>query len=919
MTERESHTTARAGSPDTGKAESLLDRAPGGAGRNILLAVALATVVLAVMMVWSVPRPTGDLYVGLAAGRDIMAGKMGQVDDWSFMTEGRVWINQNWGTNLLYWISNELGGEAGLLVLKVLIIMTGTLFLILACRRRDADWPVALLVSAGVIAAGRSFIDLRPNLTTLMFVPVMLHLLYRTTEKPGRIWLTMLVFGVIWANLHGGFTLGLLAMFFWATCVVILPMLGRERLAAWVPGVAIAASVAASLWYIVDANSGAAVTRSVVGPTRSLIVMVLRNLLAPEVIWSGVGFASTLAIWYGIRRSVSRGGQAGPGGGGEPVADRIKEHLRAKWPYLAAAFGAVVLAGVVTPFGIHNAFRDFSKLSMPFWEMWNLTHPLVVTFGADSDVWRSVIEWNSIFTASPSTFGTSWEFFGIVGLFCTLAPLGVAIKISQRKLLDVEDYVLLAVIVGLCVAIVAQAAPVHSEFGKMIDKAEFEHSVSADALHSVQLQYYGWLTVMIVYPLIGLFTVGVSIAVISAWMVRREMAPWSAERIGIVVFDVCMAAGGIKMAFGARRFMPLALMLLAPLLARRMQWLVGWVGDIVTGREDPGREEAGRGAAAAKPQFTPAQGLTWHLPTIFIGLAVMVVIGIQAVANYKRYRTDSPLVQYRSVLKNMIVYQMFCPHAKDFIVANDLSGRCFNEWRWEGYLRWYCPKLKMLIGGRAQQAYAIETYKFQRNLLGGLVPLSKLQDMGVRWVIVPMNGTYDSFIRRAVSDPGAVWVPIFYDGENVILANSRLPECREVIRRCLASTLAYPNKAYAHLSRGMCLNSAVINLPIQALADIKKAQQLEPISMSYVMLSELYSRVPLEKGEINYLEGENRRLEKMDYHCLNGFEILRSRYYALSLLARYYRQTEQQTELARVAAETAELNDLMGRILDEWD
>ena len=273
MTERESPATTRTGSPATNKAESLLDRAPGGVGRNILIAVALATVVLAVMMVWSVPRPTGDLYVGLAAGRDIMAGKMGQVDDWAFTTEGRVWINQNWGTNLLYWISNELGGETGLLVLKVLIILTGTLFLILACRRRDADWPVALIVSAGVIAAGRSFIDLRPNLTTLMFVPVMLHVLYRTAEKPGRIWLTMLVFGVIWANLHGGFTLGLLAIFFWATCVVILPMLGRERLAAWVPGVAIAASVAASLWYIIDANSGAAVTRSVGDPMRSVIVV----------------------------------------------------------------------------------------------------------------------------------------------------------------------------------------------------------------------------------------------------------------------------------------------------------------------------------------------------------------------------------------------------------------------------------------------------------------------------------------------------------------------------------------------------------------------------------------------------------------------------------------------------------------------
>jgi hypothetical protein len=797
--------------------------------------------------------------------------------------------------------------------------MTGTLFLVLACRRRDADWPVALIVSAGVIAAGRSFIDLRPNLTTLMFVPVMLHLLYRTADKPGRIWLTMLVFGVIWANLHGGFTLGLLAMFFWATCVVILPMLGRKTLAAWVPGVAIAASAAASLWYIVDASSGAAVTRSVGGPTRSLIVMVLQALFTPKNVMTVLSFAASLAIWYQVRKVVGTKVSPGAVGGGEPVADRIRKHFRAKWPYLAAAFGAVVLAGVVTPFGVHNAFRDFSKLSMPFWEMWNLTHPYVVTFGQDSDVWRSVIEWNSIFTASASTFGTSWEFFGIVGLFCALAPLSVAVKISQRKLLDVEDVVLLAVIVGLCVAIVAQAAPIHRDFGQIIERYEFERA-SPDALREVQLQYYGWLTVLIVYPLIGLFTVGVSIAAISAWYQRRQMAPWSAERIGIVVFDVCMAAGGIKLAFGARRFMPLALMLLAPLLARRMQWLAGWLGDIVTGRDEPARVKAGQSAARA--DSAPARGLAWHLPTIIIGLAVMGIIGVQAVANYNRYRTDSPFVRYRSVLKNMIVYQEFPPHAKDFILANDLSGRCLNEWRWEGYLRWYCPKLTMFIGGRAQQAYAIETYKFQRDLLGGLLPLSKLQDMGVHWIIVPMKGTYNSFINQAVFSQGAVWVPIFYDGENIILANSRLSECQEVIRRCLSGKLAYPNKAYAHLSRGMCLSSAAINLPKEAVADMKKAQQLEPISMSYAMLGDLYNRTRTilpSQGEISYLEGESRRLEKMDYHCLDGFEILRCRYYVLNLLGRFYAATEQQIELARVSAEAGELNDLMGRLIDEWN
>ncbi len=892
-------------SPETSPAQSLLPEAPGGLARQIVTVVALAAVVLAVATVWSVPRPTGDLYVGLAAGRDIVAGKLGKVDDWSFMTEGRGWINQNWGTNLAYWVSYQLGDEAGLLVLKALMLMAGTGFLVLACRRREASWPIALIVSAGVIAAGRSFIDLRPNLTTLMFVPVMLHLLYRTAGRPRRIWLTMLVFGVIWANLHGGFTLGLLAMFFWAFCVVILPIFGRNLLSAWVPGVAVAGAVAAIFHYM-GMSSGSAARRS-----------------SPDMVSTIVVFVLVLGIWYFIRWSVRKKDRtANRGGSSTPLGQTLKASasamIRRKWPYLAAAFGAVALAGVVTPYGIHNAFRDFSQLTMPFWEMWNLTHPIVVTIGKDSNIWRSVIEWNSIFTASPNTFGTSWEFFGIVGLFCTLVPLQVAVKIHRGKLMDVEDFVLLVVIVAVCVAIIAQAEPVRAAFAKTVSDAVFKGVAASESFRGVMQQHYGWLAVMIVFPIIGLFALGVSLASISAWFKRRQMSPWSAERIGIVVFDVCIAAGGIHLAFGARRFMPLALMLLAPMLARRMQWLVGWLGEMAAGAMEPA-PVAGKQAVSDAPPHSMARGLMWHLPAIVVGLVVLFVIGIQTRRNYNRYRTDSPVVRYKSVLKNMIAYQMFSPYAKDFIRDNDLSGRCFNEWRWEGYLRWYCPKLKMFVGGRAQQAYSIETYKFQRQLLGGYLPPRELDKLGVRWIIVPWSGAYIRLMQKAVYDKGAAWVPVFCDGENIVLANSRLPECKETIRKCLAGQLAYPSKAIAHFSRAMCFSAASVNLLDEAVKELEKAQQFEPIPRAYEVFNFLCNRAGGIGSRIDYLERENRRLAGMDYNHLNGFRILRCRYSVLSTIGQHYRATEQRAEQARIAEDRRRLNDLMGRVIDEWN
>ena len=64
--------------------------------RRVALTLCLVTVVSAWIVVWLMPRGNGDLFVALAGGRDVVEGRLGQPDDWSFHTEGRVWHNQNW-------------------------------------------------------------------------------------------------------------------------------------------------------------------------------------------------------------------------------------------------------------------------------------------------------------------------------------------------------------------------------------------------------------------------------------------------------------------------------------------------------------------------------------------------------------------------------------------------------------------------------------------------------------------------------------------------------------------------------------------------------------------------------------------------------------------------------------------------------
>jgi len=944
-------------------------------GWKVVVVLGVLTVLLAVVTVWTVPRPTGDLYVALAAGRDIFDGKLTKLDDWAFTTQGRVWVNQNWGTHLLYYLfyrafGGEEGqltggvpdgkdpGEIGLVVLKLLILLTGASFLVLACRRRGVDWPVALIVAGGIIAAGRSFIDLRPNLTTLMFAPPMLYLLYRTSDKPSRSWLVMVIFGLLWANLHGGFFLGLGTMLVWTGCMFLAPWLGVRWLHRWVPGLAwsIGAGVILGIW------------------TDSPLAGVIAGVVCAGVHWIVAEVRSERPgkAARGARRAKGGKGQEPP----EPaMGDRISAAINRNWPYVAATIGAFVLAGVLSPFGIHNAFRDYSKLTMSFSELWNLSHPFVIMAGGARDLWQSVIEWHSIFTASPRTFGTSWEFFGIVGLFAVLVPLHVTVKLLKRRPVDLEDLVLVIGAVVLAVAVFDRAQPMWGRFGRYVASLSRSPAFRLE-LARVQEQQYGWLAVMIVYPLIGLFAAVVAIAAGAKLLFGgHRLERFSARRIGMLGFDVFMIAFGVfYLAFDARRFIPLCLILLAPPLARRVRWLLDelaaarcwqqlpvrvlwWVllsaatvlGVLYLGAPKlfarffgPSRIGLGGWVLVAAPlvvmwlwtlaaRLLPALRRAW--PVFVAGAVVFFVIAVQTRSNLMRYLPFSPMVRNRSMLRNMIVYREFPPGPRDFLYDNDITGRVFNEWRWEGYLHWYCPKLKMYLGGRAQQAYHVDTYKLQRRLLQGRESPSALEEMKVRWIVVPLTKLgYVKLLRAAVYADAAKWVPVYCDGENIVLANSLLPEPQRVIRMCAQGQVAigrrepgkltYRSAALAALSRGFCFSSRPVQSPRKAIAAIKESQQCPkpwPIYQSYSALRDLYKVVPVNaKQEIAYFEAEYARLSALETRRLGGVEVLRCREWVLNMLSELYTAQKDVRKFTWAREEGKKVTRQILAVVDEW-
>jgi hypothetical protein len=75
------------------------------------LIAATVVALICVLIVTALPVPTGDLFVALAGGRDVLAGRLGSP------TTGRsplqtAWVSQNWGDGLLFICGYALAGRA---------------------------------------------------------------------------------------------------------------------------------------------------------------------------------------------------------------------------------------------------------------------------------------------------------------------------------------------------------------------------------------------------------------------------------------------------------------------------------------------------------------------------------------------------------------------------------------------------------------------------------------------------------------------------------------------------------------------------------------------------------------------------------------------------------------------------------------
>ncbi|MCF7956970.1 MAG: hypothetical protein K9M57_00840 [Phycisphaerae bacterium] len=115
------------------------------------------------------------------------------------------WINQNWLTHVLFYKMKIGLGENSIVWYKFIQAVLTALFAYWAARVLGAHPTIAAgAVSFGILLS-RSFVDLRPNVSTILFAAIMILLLSYWKQGRFKAILWMFPVMVIWSNIHGGF------------------------------------------------------------------------------------------------------------------------------------------------------------------------------------------------------------------------------------------------------------------------------------------------------------------------------------------------------------------------------------------------------------------------------------------------------------------------------------------------------------------------------------------------------------------------------------------------------------------------------------------------------------------------------------------------------------------------------------------
>jgi len=154
----------------------------------------------------------GDSYWHLAAGQWILENRaIPETDPFSQTMSGAPWTSHEWLSEIILTLSYQMAGWSGLVIITAL---STALALAILCRYLQLYfhpiWIAAAAVMTLLLLSQHLFA--RPHVLALPLMMIWISALLRATELKQPPDIKLLLVMVIWANLHGSFTFGLMML-----------------------------------------------------------------------------------------------------------------------------------------------------------------------------------------------------------------------------------------------------------------------------------------------------------------------------------------------------------------------------------------------------------------------------------------------------------------------------------------------------------------------------------------------------------------------------------------------------------------------------------------------------------------------------------------------------------------------------------
>ncbi|MDB5291287.1 MAG: hypothetical protein JWL69_2528 [Phycisphaerales bacterium] len=168
-----------------------------------------------------------DFWHHLARGREIVRqGIVVDADAFTFTAGGHLLRDANWLTQVGYYRLFEWGGLPLTQFVNALILAATMAVLFRLCRRVSGSSAAAMAVGVFVFLGLWQLFLIRPQTLSLLLFVIVLGVLHEAKHRPRLLFVPPIVM-TLWANVHGGFPIGLVLIGAFAMAAVIETLVQR--------------------------------------------------------------------------------------------------------------------------------------------------------------------------------------------------------------------------------------------------------------------------------------------------------------------------------------------------------------------------------------------------------------------------------------------------------------------------------------------------------------------------------------------------------------------------------------------------------------------------------------------------------------------------------------------------------------------